>query len=184
MDQLLNDTRDKMLKAMEHLAKEFVRVRTGRANPAMLENVMVDYYGNPTPLNQVGNVSVPEPQLIIIAPWEKSLLGEIEKSLMRADSGMTPQNDGNVIRLPIPPLTEERRKQLVKKVGALGEDAKTAVRQIRRDANDEFKKLQKDGDLSEDDAHRSMDEVQKLTDRHTGSVDELCKNKEKELMEI
>jgi ribosome recycling factor len=159
-------------------------VRTGRASLAMFEGVTVDYYGTPTPLNQVAKMSIPEPTMIVAQPFDPSTLPAIEKAIMSSDLGLNPSNDGKLIRIPIPPLTEERRKQLVKKVNAMGEEARTAIRQIRRDANEEFKQLQKQGDLSEDDMRRALDDVQKATDRHTGLIDELCKAKEKELMEV
>jgi ribosome recycling factor len=159
-------------------------VRTGRASLALFEGVMVDYYGTPTPLNQVAKLSIPEPTMIVAQPFDPSALVPIEKAIQASDLGLNPSNDGKLIRIPIPALTEERRKQLAKKVHALGEDAKTAVRQIRRDANDEIKRIEKAGEISEDDARRALDEIQKKTDRFTGDVDTLCKNKEKELMEV
>ena len=182
--EILSRTGKRMDATLEDCRLKLGAVRTGRASLVILDRVMVDYYGTPTPLNQVAKLSIPEPAMILAQPFDPSTIGAIEKAILSSDTGLNPSNDGKIVRIPIPPLTEERRKQLVKKVGAQGEDTKTAIRQIRRDANDEFKKLQKDGDISEDDAHRFMDEVQKQTDRHTGSVDELCKNKEKELMEI
>ncbi len=183
-DEILGRTDKRMDATLNDCRHKLGAVRTGRASLAILDRVMVDYYGTPTPLNQVAKLSIPEPTMILAQPFDPSTIGAIEKSILSSDTGLNPSNDGKIVRIPIPPLTEERRRQLVKKVGTQGEDAKTAIRQIRRDANDEFKKLQKDGEISEDDAHRFMDEVQKMTDRHTGSVDELCKNKEKELMEI
>jgi ribosome recycling factor len=159
-------------------------VRTGRASLAMLDGIRVDYYGTPTPLNQVAKLSIPEPTLIVAQPFDPSTLASIEKAIMSSDLGLNPSNDGKIVRIPIPPLTEERRKQLVKKVRAMGEEAKTAIRQIRRDANDEIKQREKDGEISEDDARRQHDETQKVTDRHTDQIDQLCKEKEKELMEI
>ena len=183
-DEILSRTDKRMDATLNDCRHKLGAIRTGRASLAILDRVMVDYYGTPTPLNQVAKLSIPEPTMILAQPFDPSTISAIEKSILSSDIGLNPSNDGKIVRIPIPPLTEERRKQLVKKVGVQGEDAKTAIRQIRRDANDEFKKLQKDGEISEDDAHRFMDEVQKMTDRHTGSVDELCKNKEKELMEI
>jgi len=159
-------------------------VRTGRASLGILDGVSVDYYGTPTPLHQVAKLSIPEPTLIVAQPFDPSTLPAIEKAILASDLGLNPSNDGKLIRLPIPPLTEERRKQLVKKVRAMGEDAKTAIRQIRRDANDEIKRLERDGEVSADDARRWLDETQKVTDRHTAAIDELCKKKEKDLMEI
>lgn len=159
-------------------------VRTGRASLAILDGVRIDYYGTPTPLNQVAKLSIPEPSLIVVQPFDPSTLQLIEKAILSSDLGLNPANDGKLVRVPIPALTEERRKQMVKKVRSMGEDAKTAVRQIRRDANEEFKGLEKEGEISEDDARRSLDEVQKLTDKHVGTIDELTKAKEQELMEI
>ena len=159
-------------------------VRTGRASLGILDGVMVDYYGTATPLNQVAKLAVPDPTLITAQPFDPSTMQLIEKAVMAADLGLNPSNDGKVIRIPVPPLTEERRKQLVKKVHSMGEDAKTAIRQVRRDANDEIKKLEKDGETSEDDARRARDDVQKATDKHTADVDEISKNKESELLEI
>jgi ribosome recycling factor len=159
-------------------------VRTGRASLAMFEGVTVDYYGTPTPLNQVAKLSIPEPTTIVAQPFDPSTLPGIEKAIVSADLGLNPSNDGKLIRIPIPPLTEERRKQLVKKVHAMGEDARTAVRQIRREANDEVKQLEKNGEVSEDDMRRALDDIQKATDRHTTLIDDLCKSKETELMEV
>ena len=159
-------------------------VRTGRASLAIFDGVRIDYFGTPTPLNQVAKLSIPEPTMIVAQPFDPTTLPAIEKAIQSADLGLNPSNDGKLMRIPIPPLTEERRKQLVKKVRAMGEDSKTAVRQIRRDANEEIKTQEKASSLSEDDAHRFLDEVQKITDKHTGAIDDLCKAKEKELMEI
>ena len=184
MEQLFNDIERKMQNAIEVLKKEFQKVRTGRANPAILDNVMVDYYGTPTPINQVGNVSVPDPQMITISPWEKKMLGEIEKAIQKADLGLTPQNDGNIIRLPIPPLTEERRKEMVKQIKKIGENAKIPIRNVRREGNDSLKKMEKDKEISQDEQKQQMDKVQELTDKFVQVVDELMGEKEKELMEV
>lgn len=178
------EIKNKMNKAIEALKKDFNLVRTGRANPMILDGVIVDYYGVPTPLNQVGNITVPEPQLIVIAPWEKNLLKEIEKSLLKSDLGMTPQNDGNVIRLPIPPLDEQRRKELVKKIKKMCEDAKISIRNTRRDGNESLKSLEKEKELSKDDQKKNMEIIQKLTDEKVKEIDNLSIQKEKELMEI
>lgn len=159
-------------------------VRTGRASLAMFDGVMVDYYGSPTPLNQVAKLSVPEPGLIVAQPFDPSSLTAIEKAIHASDMGLNPANDGKLIRIPIPPLTEERRKQLVKKVHALGEEAKTAIRLIRREVNEEIKGLEREGKLSEDEARRELEEIQKKTDKHTAEVDLLCGSKEHELMEV
>ncbi len=173
MDSTVADTRQKV-----------GTVRTGRATIGILDGISVEYYGTPTPLNQVAKLSVPEANLIVVQPFDQSILGDMERAIMASDLGLNPSNDGKLVRIPIPPLTEERRKELGKKVRQMGEDAKTAVRQIRRDANEELKKLEKEGSISEDDSHRAQDEVQKLTDAHTAQIDELTGNKEKELIEI
>ncbi len=184
-DKEIKTRADKRMSAtVSDAGSKLAAVRTGRASLAIFDGVMVDYYGTATPLNQVAKLSIPEPTMVVAQPFDPSTLAAIEKAIMTADLGLNPSNDGKLIRIPIPPLTEERRKQFVKKVRALGEDAKTAIRQIRRDANDEIKKLEKESVLSEDDAHRALDDIQKMTDKHTGAIDDLCRNKEKELMEI
>ena len=184
MEQLLKETGKKMNGAIEALKNDFQRVRTGRANPTILDGVKVDYYGTMTPLNQVGNLTVPDPQLIVIAPWEKSLLPEIEKAILKADLGMTPQNDGNTIRLPIPPLTEERRKELVKQIKQMGEKLKLSIRNVRRDANDKLKQMEKNKEISQDDEKSTLTKIQKITDDFTQKIDLMIKDKEKELMSI
>jgi ribosome recycling factor len=184
INEILEKTGSRMDASVTDVRHKLATVRTGRANLSILDGVRVDYYGTPTPLNQVAKLSVPEPTLIVAQAFDPSTLPLIEKAILSSDLGLNPSSDGKLVRIPIPPLTEERRKQLVKKVHGMGEDAKTAIRQIRRDANEELKSLQKGGDISEDDSHRAMDDVQKLTDEHTGRVDELCKTKETELMEI
>ncbi len=178
------EAKEAMEKSIGHYRADLRKVRTGRANAALLDGIQVDYYGTPTPLNQLANLNTPDPRLIVISPYDKGSLQAIEKAIQASDLGLTPANDGKVVRIPIPPLTEERRKQLVKRVKQLGEEGKTAVRQIRRDSNETVKSLQKDGDLSEDDAKRALEAIQKLTDRKTGEIDELCSGKEKELMEV
>jgi len=184
-DKEIKSQADKRMAATVADAKnKLATVRTGRASLAIFSGVTVDYYGTPTPLNQVAKLSIPEPTMVVVQPFDPSTLQTIEKAIHTADLGLNPSNDGKLIRIPIPPLTEERRKQFVKKVRSFGEDSKTAVRQIRRDANEEIKKLEKGSSISEDDAHRFLDEIQKMTDKHTGAIDELCKNKETELMEI
>ena len=181
---ILAQTDKRMDGCVEDARSKLSTVRTGRASLAILDGVSVDYYGTPTPLHQVAKLSIPEPTLIVAQPFDPSTLGGIERAIQAADLGLNPSSDGKVVRVPIPPLTEERRKQLVKKVNALGEEAKTAVRLLRRDANEELKKLQKDGELAEDDARRATEDVQKKTDKHVADIDALCKNKEKELMEV
>jgi ribosome recycling factor len=182
--EILKQIQKTMGDAVTDARHKLAAVRTGRASLAIFEGVMVDYYGTPTPLNQVAKLSVPEPTLIVAQPFDPSTLAAIEKAILSADLGLNPSNDGKLVRIPIPPLTEERRKELVKKVHGLGEEAKTAVRHARREANDQIKTLQKEGTLSEDDARRALDAVQKKTDEHTGRIDEICKNKEEELLEV
>ncbi len=177
---------ERMNKALEALKKEFATLRTGRASLGMLDGIMVDYYGTPTPLNQVANMAVPDPRTITIQPWESKLLGEIEKAILKSDVGLTPGNDGKIIRLTIPPLTEERRQQIVKHAKKLAEDARVAVRNIRRDINDEIKKKSKDKDahVSEDATKKLQDDIQKATDSYTKKIDEFLAHKEKEIMTV
>jgi ribosome recycling factor len=182
--QVVNQTKEKMEKALQALKKELGTLRAGRANPAMLDKITVDYYGVPTPVNQMASINVPEPRLLVIQPWDKSAMGEIEKAILKSDLGLTPTNDGVVIRIQIPPLTEERRIELTKICRKYGEEAKVAVRNIRRDANDEFKKMEKDGLISEDEAKRYLEEIQQLTDSYSKKIDETIKQKENEIMEI
>ncbi|MBN2645191.1 MAG: ribosome recycling factor [Desulfuromonadaceae bacterium] len=173
-----------MDKAIEALKREFQRVRTGRASVNLLDEIRVDYYGTPTPLNQVGTLVVPEPRLITIQPWEKKLLPEIEKAIFKSDLGLTPTSDGDLIRISIPALTEERRKEMVKLVKSKTEDAKISIRAVRRDANDALKKLEKDKDITEDELKRGEKSVQELTDRFVKTCDDLTAAKEQELMEV
>jgi ribosome recycling factor len=182
--QVIENVEKKMNATLVDARHKLAAVRTGRASLSMFDGVMVDYYGTMTPLNQVAKLSVPDPAMVVAQPFDPSTLPAIEKAILAADLGLNPANDGKLVRIPIPSLTEERRKQLVKKVNGLGEEAKTAVRLLRREANEELKKLQKNGQLSEDDAHRATDDVQKRTDRHVADIDTLCKHKEKELMEV
>jgi ribosome recycling factor len=175
---------EKMDHSIEALKKEFASVRTGRASLALLDGIKVDYYGTPTPLQQVASLSVPESRQIAIQPWDQKIISDIEKAIMKSDLGLTPTNDGKVIRINIPLLTEERRKQLVKVVRKNAEDAKVAVRNIRRDVNDEIKKLEKEKHLSEDDTKKSLDEIQKFTDSYVKKIDEILMHKEKEIMEV
>ncbi len=177
---------DKMNKALDALRKEFAAIRTGRASLGILEGIMVDYYGAPTPLSQVANLAVPDPRQITIQPWEPKMLGEIEKAILKSDVGLTPSNDGKIIRLNIPPLTEERRQQIVKHAKKLAEDGRVAVRNVRRDINDEIKKKGKDKDahVSEDETKKLQDEIQKSTDSYIKKIDELLAHKEKEIMTV
>lgn len=173
-----------MTKALEVFKRDLSKVRTGRASLALLDSVQVDYYGTPTPLNQVGSLAVPEPRLITIQPWEKNLIGEIERAILKADLGLNPTSDGQLIRLVFPPLTEERRKEMVKQVKRMGEDAKVAVRNTRREANDALKKLEKGKEISEDELKRGEKEIQDVTDDYVARVDQVIAEKEKDLMEI
>ena len=174
---------EKMTKAYNHLLAEFQAIRAGRANPHVLDKIKVDYYGSPTPLQQVGNISVPEPRILQIAPWEKSLIRNIEKTILASDIGITPNNDGSVIRLIFPELTEERRKELVKDVKKKGEEAKVAIRNIRRDANDTFKKLAKE-EVSEDEIKDLEGEIQKLTDKYVKDIEKAVEEKSKEILTV
>lgn len=183
MDERLKQYDDKMTKALDFLNADFAAIRAGRANPHVLDKLKVDYYGTPTPLQQVGNVSVPEARMIQIAPWEKSLIKEIEKAILASDIGITPSNDGAVIRLVFPELTEERRKDLVKEVKKKGEEAKVAVRNIRRDGNDAFKKLAK-AEVSEDEIKQLEDSLQKMTDKYIKEIDGAVEAKSKEIMTV
>lgn len=183
LNLILEDATDSMQKAISHLETELTKIRAGKANPVILDGITVDYYGAPTALNQVANVSVADARTLTIQPWEKNMLQPIERAIIAANIGLNPQNDGQIIRLFLPPLTEERRKELVKKVNAEGEHAKVAVRNIRRDAIEAIKKLQKDG-LSEDSAKDSEADVQELTDRYITAVDKHCAQKDKEIMAI
>ena len=183
MDERVKVYDDKMAKALEHLETDFAAIRAGRANPHVLDKLRIDYYGTPSPIQQVGNVTVPEARIIQIAPWDKSLLKDIEKAIQASDIGINPTNDGNVIRLVFPELTEDRRKELVKEIKKKAEEAKVAVRNVRRDGNDAFKKLGK-GEVSEDEAKDLEDSLQKITDKYVKDIDELVEAKTKELMTV
>lgn len=183
MDARVKPFEEKMQKAFDFLLNDYQTIRAGRANPHVLDKLKVDYYGSPTPIQQVGNITVPEARMIQIAPWEKSLIREIEKAIMASDIGITPSNDGSVIRLVFPELTEERRKDLVKDVKKKGEDAKVAVRNIRREANDSFKKLAKT-EVSEDEIKDLEDSVQKLTDKVIKDIDKAIEEKSKEILTV
>jgi len=181
---VFDETKEKMEVARDGFIKELQKVRTGRASLSLLDGIRVDYYGTRTPLNQMSTLSVPESRLITIQPWDASVLGDIEKAILKSDLGLTPANDGKIIRLSIPPLTEERRKELVKKVSKMGEERKITIRNIRRDSNEILKKMKKDGDITEDDLFKGQDETQKITDDFIEKVDTLCKEKEKEILEF
>lgn len=182
--ELKRKAAEKMDSAIEALKKEFSAIRTGRASLALLDGIKVDYYGTPTPLQQLASLSIPESRQIAIQPWEQKIISEIEKAIMKSDLGLTPSNDGKVIRINIPALTEERRKQLVKVTKKNAEDSKIVVRNIRRDINEEIKKLEKEKHLSEDNTKKSLDEIQKLTDTYIKKIDEILMHKEKEIMEV
>lgn len=175
---------EKMTKTLNALGSNFGGIRAGRASAAVLEKIMVDYYGVPTSINSMAAVSVPEARILMIQPWDKTTLKPIEKAILASDIGINPNNDGNIIRLVFPPLTEERRKELSKKIGKYGEEAKVAVRSIRRDANEKFKTLKKTSDITEDDLKNYEDDLQKLTDKYIRDIDKMCEAKEKEIMEI
>jgi ribosome recycling factor len=178
------ETKDKMQKTIENFRFELNKFRTGKASASLLDGVKINYYGSVVPLKQAANISVPEARLMTIQPWDRSMINEIEKAILKSDIGLTPQNDGNIIRLPIPQLTEERRKDLVKQAKRLGEECKISVRNSRREANEQIKKAEKDHDVSEDDSHRAQDEIQKVTDDFIKKIDEVLEKKEKEIMEI
>lgn len=181
---LLAEAENNMKKSVEVVKKELATLRAGRATPSLLDKVVVDYYGTPTPLNQLATISAPEPRLLVVQPWDKNIMADVEKAIMKSDLGITPTNDGNVIRLAIPQLTEERRVELVKVVKKKAEEGRVAVRNIRRDANDKLKGQQKNGEISEDEFRRLQDEVQKLTDKYIKEIDEVFAAKEKEIMTV
>ena len=184
IEEIYSETREKMSKTLTALENELKKVRTGRASLSLLDGIRADYYGTPTPLNQMASLSVPESRLITIQPWDVTAIKEIEKAILKSDLGLTPANDGKLIRITIPPLTEERRKEIVKLVHKMCEEKKIALRNIRRDSNEMLKMLKKDGDISEDDSFKGQDKVQKITDEHVGLVDDTFKNKEKEILEF
>ncbi|MFS0865074.1 ribosome recycling factor [Fredinandcohnia sp. 179-A 10B2 NHS] len=183
-NETLNQVKDKMAKAIQALSRELATVRAGRANPSILDKVTVDYYGAPTPLNQLASINVPEARLLVIQPYDKSVLGDMEKAIQKADLGLNPTNDGSIIRISIPPLTEERRRDLVKLVKKYAEETKVAVRNVRRDGNDDLKKLEKNGEITEDELRSLTEDVQKLTDESITKIDAVAKEKEKEIMEV
>jgi ribosome recycling factor len=184
MNEVLKETEKRMLDAVEAFQAELAKLRTGRASLALVDGITVDYYGTQTPLNQVATLSIPDPSTISIAPWEPKVLAEIEKSLLRSNLGLTPNNDGRVIRLNIPALTEERRKELVKMAHEFAERSRNEVRQVRRDANDRIKRLEKDKEISEDEMHSGHEQVQKLTDNYIDRIAAVVKKKESEILEI
>lgn len=184
MKEILNETKEKMGKSVDSLKHEFSLLKAGRANPSILERVTVEYYGTPTPLTQVGTVSVPEARMLLIQPWDASILGDIEKAILKADIGVTPNNDGKCIRLAFPMLTEERRKELAKEVRKLSENAKVAIRNVRRDAMDKFKDMKKKSEITEDELKDCEKDVQNLTDNAIKEVDAVSAEKEKEIMTV
>jgi len=184
MKEIIKDAKMRMDKSIEAFRSEISKIRTGKATTALLDGIKVNYYGNPTPLNQTANVSVLDAHTLSITPWDKSLVNEIDKAIMTADLGLNPLNDGTNIKVPIPPLNEERRKEMVKLVKKIGEEAKIAIRNVRRDANDHLRKAEKEKELSEDLRHDAENEVQKFTDEHIKRIDEIIKYKEVEIMEV
>lgn len=184
VEEIFLETEDHMQKSIEKAQEELVSIRTGKASTSLLDTIRVEYYGSQVPLKQVANIAIPDPKLITIQPYEKPLVGEIVKAIQSSNLGLNPQSDGSFIRIPLPPLTEERRRELVKTVKQLVEDARIAVRNVRRDANEKLKKLEKSHDISEDDHHRYVKDVQELTDKSIAELDELVEKKEKEIMEF
>ena len=183
-DDVRKDAESRMKKSLDTFHEELNSIRTGRASSHLFERIEVEYYGSPTPLNQLATISIPEARLVVIQPWDKSAIGQIEKAIQKSELSVNPQNDGKVIRINIPPLTEERRKEYVKLAKSKAEEAKVAIRNIRRDANDELKKAKKNSDISEDDEKRLEDEIQKFTDQYTEQINEALENKEKEILEL
>jgi len=184
VDKVKRQSEERMKKAIQALSDDFNGIRTGRASSALFEKIKVEYYGQATPLNQVATISVPEPRLVVIQPWDRSVLTEIEKAIQKSELSVNPSNDGKVIRINIPPLTEQRRQEYVKLARNKAESSRVAIRNIRRDANEELKKLQKDSEISEDESKRAQDETQKLTDKYIAEVAKLLEAKEKEILEV
>jgi ribosome recycling factor len=181
---IIKETKPRMESAIEDFRRKLATVRTGRASVSLLDNVMVDYYGTPTPVNQMASVHAPEPQMLTVQPWDPTQLGNVEKAIRAADLGLNPSNDGKLVRIPIPPLTEERRKQLAKQIHEIAEEHRTAIRNIRRDENDKLKKMLKDKSISEDTERDGLDQIQKFTDSYISRIDELSKSKEHEIMSV
>jgi len=184
MNEVLKDVETRMVRSVDAFNEELGKLRTGRASLAIVDGVKVDYYGSQTPLSQVASLSVPDPSTIVIAPWEPKIVAEVERAILKSNLGLTPSNDGKVVRLNIPPLTEQRRKELVKVAQQMAEGARNRIRQIRRDGNDEFKRMEREGEISEDEMHGAMDNVQKLTDAYVARIGEVLERKEKEIMEV
>jgi ribosome recycling factor len=181
---VITDTKTRMAKAIEATKHEFSSLRTGRASPALLEQVRVDYYGTPTPINQLATITVPEPRLLVVQPWDRKMVKDIERGILKSELGLVPSSDGTHVRVPIPSLTEERRKELVKIAHRHAEEGRVAIRNVRREAKEMIEKLEEDGDISEDDAKRGLDELQKLTDKYIADVEALLASKDKEIMEV
>ena len=184
LQDVINTAKEKMKKSCEVYERDMMSLRAGRANPQLLDRIMVDYYGTPTPINQIGNISSPEPRLLVIAPWEAKMIPQVEKAIQKSDLGLNPSNDGKLIRLVFPELNEERRKDLTKVASKGAEDTKVAIRSIRRDAIEQIKKLKKNSEITEDDQRDAEEDMQKLTDKAVKEVDEICAKKEKEIMEV
>ncbi len=182
--EVMSDAKERMEKTVEAIRHEMATVRTGRASPSLLDGIRVNYYGSPVPISHVANIGIPEPRLIVIQPWDKTVLPEVEKAILASKLGLTPSNDGHVIRLPIPELTEERRKDLVRLVRKLAEDGRVAVRNIRRDGNETLKEFEKESEISEDNSHRAQKEIQELTDKFIEEIDDILEKKEQEIMEV
>ncbi|UII57442.1 ribosome recycling factor [Cytobacillus spongiae] len=182
--QVIDHTKERMSKAIQAYSRELASIRAGRANASLLDRISVDYYGAPTPVNQLAGISIPEARMLVIQPYDKTVLGDIEKAILKSDLGLNPANDGSIIRLTIPPLTEERRKELVKLVKKESEEAKVGIRNIRRDANDDLKKLEKNGEITEDELRGYSDDIQKLTDENINQIDSLTKEKENEILSV
>lgn len=183
LQEVYKDAEERMKKSVEHVHHELMRIRTGRASPELLDIVKVEYYGSTVPLNQVATITAPEPRLLVIQPWEKRMIAEIEKAILQSDLGLNPANDGNVVRLPIPELSEERRQDLLKLVKKFCEDGRIAIRNIRRDLNDHVKKMEKNHEISEDESHAALDEIQELTDQYIEQINQHYERKEKEILE-
>jgi len=184
LNEIYSEAEERMNKTIENLKRDFSSVRAGRANPAVLDKVKVDYYGVPTPVNQMANISVPEPRLLVIQPWDKAVIVDIERAILKSDLGLNPSNDGSIIRIPIPQLTEDRRKELVKMIKKKSEDFKVEIRNSRRDANEQIKMFEKDGEISEDDARKGTEKIQELTDNYIENIGKLLESKEIEIMEV
>ncbi|MCM8778498.1 MAG: ribosome recycling factor [Candidatus Omnitrophica bacterium] len=184
MKEVLQHTEERMKKTIEVTQREFAMVRTSRASPALLDHIKINYYGTLTPLRQLATISIPEPKLLIIQTWDQSILSEVEKEILKSNLGLTPLNDGKVIKLPIPPLSKERREELIKVVRKMAEEGRIAIRSIRHDANEQIRKMEKDKLISEDDSFRKQEEVQKLTEKYIKQIDEILEEKEKEILEV